>query len=71
MHNSSLLISNQKAGTGWESREFIHEVVEEDFLERIPTQLCQSINLSYKIFVFKFCSCIELDSIIESFRDWE
>ena len=71
MHNSAFLISNQKASTGWESWKFIHEIVEKDFFKRIATQFSQSIYLSNKILVFKFCSCIQLDSVVESFWDWE
>jgi hypothetical protein len=69
VHNSTFLVTHEEASTGGDSRELVHEVVEEDFLEGVATQFGQSVYLGYEVLVFEFGAGVQLDTIIKGLGD--
>ena len=65
MHDSVILAAQQEPGAGRECQKIVNEVVEEDFLEGIPAQLGQCVQLGHDIFVCELSAGVDLDSVVE------
>lgn len=63
--------ADQQSGTSFEGGELVHEVDEEDLLERVPTQSGQGVDLGHKIFVLVHVLREPLHSLEESLGDGE
>ena len=65
MHDGVILAAQQEPGAGRECQKIVNEVVEEDFLEGIPAQLGQCVQLGHDIFVCELSAGVDLDSVVK------